>query len=215
MRWNARRRFAFSSRHRGAFGFCIGVSVGANQVDVIHQRGVDFRFSAFRTHLARIFEPAFSAVIGRYVVLSQIVQRQGHQRGVDRLIFHANLGLLPSSRPEWRNARRTVGLQVRFKRGAVADVRRQARIKRVQQASAPGKFAVVLLRKAVIGKVVGTHFAPVVAPGNQPLPVVPAHLILKIQAHLVEILLLVGGRFEGTFIHVHAVNRVCPVEVIL
>ncbi|MNE11293.1 hypothetical protein D3C80_1040450 [compost metagenome] len=69
------------------------------------------------------------------------------------------------------------------------------------------------LRAAV--KIRGAHFGPVVAPGNQPLPVIPAHLILQIQPHLIEILLFVGSRAEGAFIDVDAVNRVRPVQVVL
>ena len=75
---NACRRFPFGTDDGGIDGFRIGIGIRRDQIEVIEDRRVRFRFNAFRAHFTAVFKPPGRAVVGRDVALRQIVQREGH-----------------------------------------------------------------------------------------------------------------------------------------
>ncbi len=91
-------------------------------------------------------ERLVSRISRQVLVFGQLINRRGdHHRHIFRHVFHAGFILLTARRIERLAA--AVGTRYRFKRFAVAEVRRDAVIEQVVDAAAPAELLVVILRR--------------------------------------------------------------------
>ena len=144
-------RRTFAVEHRIVSVLRIGVAVGCGDVNIGVHRRLRLQLKAAGADLAGLDAERLVSRISRQVlVFGQLIDRRGdHHRHIFRHVFHAGFILLTARRIERLAA--AVGTRYRFKRFAVAEVRRDAVIEQVVDAAAPAELLVVILRQAVGG----------------------------------------------------------------
>ncbi len=146
----------------------------------------------FHMHLAILHRiaHAIDEIGGLHVALGEVIDGGGEE-GIPahRLILDAGLILLAFRGLEGRAAeRRRHVADHRLEGGGIAHIRRDAVVKQIGQARAPGGGAVVLILRgqAVIGEGGRIGAGPVLPHAQRQQPAVELDLVLRIEAQLVH-----------------------------